>query len=57
MLYRVSAVDLKIISKEDIRLIYAGRSLEDGRLCHDYGINNEHTIHMVLRLNRWQNDE
>ena len=38
MLYEDSVVDFEGIRKEDIRLISAGRSLADGRCCHEYGI-------------------
>ena len=45
----------KIFKKEgipvnQIKLIYAGKQFEDGRLVTDYGVENESTIHLVLRL-------
>jgi ubiquitin len=51
----VADVKQKIFVKEGVpaaqqRLIYAGKQLEDNRNLGDYGIENETTIHMVLRL-------
>ena len=49
--------DLKLIIQDaegtdfgHIRLIFAGKQLEDGLTLKDYNIVNESTIHMVLRL-------
>jgi hypothetical protein len=35
---------------EQIRLIFKGQHLEDGRTLHDYKIQKESMIHSVLRL-------
>lgn len=38
------------IPVQEIRLLYSGKQLEDTHTLNDYNIQNESTLHMVLRL-------
>ena len=52
---RVSHLKEKIFMKEGIKtesqsLIYSGKQMQDDRTLNEYGVRQDATIHLVLRL-------
>ena len=42
--------EIEGIQQDHQRLIYAGRDLQSGNTLKDYGIQDQSTIHLVVRL-------
>jgi len=42
--------DIKDIKREEQRLVFAGKQVEDGRTLSDYNIQDGATLHLTLRL-------
>jgi len=54
-LAKVEELKAKVMEKEGIpvnemRLVFGGKQLEDGKLIYDYGVSYESTVHLLLRL-------